>query len=193
MNASWVPEGKSLYLFDVDGVLLKTSPHFSERYEAQKAAPGLTATFFAGVFQECLVGKADLKAELEKRLSAWQWEESVEELLALWFAGEAEIHREVHDTITSLRERGSACYLVTNEEKYRTAYLMDTLGIGTLADGVFASYMLGVKKPDTRFYHTVCTRIGYTGAMSDVFYADNDMRNITAAQNLGIDAFYYKA
>ena len=53
--------------------------------------------------------------------------------------------------------------------------------------------MLGVKKPDPEFYRRALDAIGFTGDTGSVFYADNEMPNVIAAQEMGIDAFYYTA
>jgi len=193
MTANWVPTDKELYLFDIDGVLIKASEPFSTRYEREIGEPGLMTTFFTGVFQECLVGKADLKEEAGKRLRDWKWDGDVDAFLEHWFSAEAAISYEVVDIIKDLRSRGKICYLITNQEKYRTIYLTEKLDVDSLADGFYSSSLLGVKKPSKEFYMEVLKRIGYQGAMNEVFYVDDDMKNIDSAQEIGFDTFYYSA
>ena len=193
MVASWVPADKDMYLFDIDGVFLHSSTPFSERYEAKMGKPGLTTTFFKGVFQDCLIGNGDLREELQKRTDEWGWDGSVDDLLEYWFAGEANINEETVAIINELRSAGKPCYLLTNQEKYRTQYFTDQLGISTYVDGLLASNHLGVKKPDHEFYAKALTTIGFTGDVANVFYVDDDMENVTGAQEFGFDAFYYQA
>jgi len=65
---SWIPQDKALYLFDIDGVFITASEPFSKRYETEVGKSGMMTVFFKGVFQDCLVGKADLKEEVSKHL-----------------------------------------------------------------------------------------------------------------------------
>lgn len=193
MTANWVPEDKDLYLFDIDGVLIRVHEPFSTRYEREINKPGLMTTFFRGVFQECLVGKADLREEAAKRLRDWHWDGDVDSFLEHWFSAEAAISYETVDIIKDLRSRGKPVYLITNQEKYRSKYLTEKLDIDALADGFYSSSMLGVKKPDCAFYEEVLKRIGFDGEMSKVFYVDDDLKNVDAAKSMGIDTFFYQA
>lgn len=192
-NPGWVPEDRDLYLFDVDGVLIRVHEPFSARYEKEIGSPGLMTTFFKGVFQECLVGKADLKEEAAKRLRDWKWDGDVDTFLEHWFSAEAAINYEVVDILKDLKNRNKPCYLITNQEKYRTEYLTEKLDIDALADGLYSSSMLGVKKPNPEFYMATLKAIGFEGDLGRVFYADNEMPNVDAAKAVGIDAFYYSA
>ncbi|MAZ67533.1 hypothetical protein CL652_02050 [bacterium] len=193
MTCSWVPEERDLYLFDIDGVLIRVHEPFSTRYEKKVNSPGLMTIFFAGVFQECLVGKADLKEEVAKRLRDWKWGGDVDTFLEHWFGAEATINYEMRDLLKELKSQGKSCFLVTNQEKYRTEYLDEKLDVGALVDGLYSSSMLGVKKPNHAFYTEVLKRIGFEGDFGLVFYVDNDLKNVAAAKELGIDSFYYKA
>ncbi len=192
MIPTWVPQDKSLYLFDIDGVYISTSEPFSARYERKVGKPGLLTTFFKGVFQDCLVGKADLKEEASKHLEEWGWKGNVESFLDGWFSEEANLNDEVAEVIKELRAQGKPCYLITNQEKYRTEYLMENLDLHNVADGVYSSSRLGVKKPNPRYYERVLEEIGYTGDKRDVFYIDDDMENIETGREIGFDTFYYK-
>jgi putative hydrolase of the HAD superfamily len=193
MTASWVPQKRDLYLFDVDGVLIRVHEPFSARYEKEIGSPGLMTTFFRGVFQECLVGRADLREEVSRRLRDWKWDGDVEAFLEYWFSAEATINDETLDIIKGLRSRNKICYLVTNQEMYRTKYLTEKLDLDALADGFFSSSMLGVKKPNREFYLEALKRIGFEGDLGMVFYVDDDVENVNAAKELGLDAFYYSA
>lgn len=193
MIASWLPEDKDLYLFDVDGVLIRVDEPFNVRYEREVNTPGMMVPFFRGVFQDCLVGKADLREEVAQRLDEWKWEGDVDSFLEHWFSREAVINHEILESINELRAAQKPCYLVTNQEKYRTEYLTKRLGLDSLVDGFYSSSMLGVKKPDPAFFTEVLKRIGFSGNLGTVFCVDNEMDNIASAKELGIDTFYYEA
>lgn len=188
----WIPGDKKLYLFDVDGVFLKTEGTFSSRYEKRVGKPGLLKDFFEGVFNKCLIGKTDLKNEVENNLKDWGWEDGVDEFLKLWFEEEVSINEEIEKIIIELQKHNLPCYFVTNQEKYRTNYLKETFKLFSLVDGVFASSDLGVKKPDPLFYERVLDEIGYTGTPEEVFYVDDDEKNIIAGKDFGFTTLQYK-
>lgn len=189
----WIPQDRALYLFDIDGVYISASEPFSIRYEREKARPGMMTTFFKGVFQNCLVGKADLKEEASKHLEEWGWEGNVDSFLDKWFSEESRPNPEIVTIVRELQKGGKEIYLVTNQEKYRARYLVHNLDLQSVADGVYSSSMLGVKKPNPRYYERVLEEIGYTGERKDVFYIDDDIENIETAKEMGFDAFYYRA
>lgn len=102
--------------------------------------------FFGGPFKNCLVGKADLKEELQKVLVSWKWNGTVEELLQYWFSIGADVHEEVYASISKLREQGLIVCLATNQEKYRTEYLANKLGYRKVFDEIFSSAEIGAYK-----------------------------------------------
>ncbi|MEK7093272.1 MAG: hypothetical protein AAB927_02200 [Patescibacteria group bacterium] len=113
-------------IFDCDG-MINQEERFSKRL-AKYVPLEVSLPFFKGPFQECLVGRADLKEELKKVVTLWKWKGSVDELVAFWFADEANIpQKEFFPIIDDLRERGIAVYLATNNEKYRTEYLLNSI------------------------------------------------------------------
>ena len=59
-------------LFDVDGVVVK-SEMFSVQYQKKfEISNDEMLPFFTGIFQECIVGKADLKEALPEWLAKWK-------------------------------------------------------------------------------------------------------------------------
>lgn len=191
---SWIPLGKKVYLFDVNGVLVREDRPFSVIYAERVGLPkGSTDVFFRGIFQKCLVGEADLKEEIAQYLPEWKWNGSVDEYLRLWFSEESEVNEEMYEIVKQLHEQGECCYFVTNQEKYRTQYLAKDLGLEKIVSGIFSSNELGAKKPDLDFYERVLDKMNYKGNMKDVFFLDDDMKNIESGREIGFDTFYYKA
>ena len=63
---------KKVFLFDVDGVLVHSemfSDHYQKAYGISRAE---MAPFYLGVFQDCLVGRADLKEVIKPWLQKWK-------------------------------------------------------------------------------------------------------------------------
>ena len=72
-------------LFDADGVVINTTERFSSYLEREYGiSTKLTAPFFLGRFQDYIVGKADLKEEINKYLLSWGWKKSVDDFLRYW-------------------------------------------------------------------------------------------------------------
>ena len=116
-------------LFDVDGVLANGEPFSRSLARDYAITLEKTSSFFRGPFLECLVGKADLKRLLTPYLLSWGWQGSVDDFLACWFRAEHAINEALLHSVTELRQQGILCYLATNQEQYRTTYILDQMGL----------------------------------------------------------------
>lgn len=177
-------------VYDCDGMLVHEE-RFSRRLEAFHNIPmDRTLSFFKNEFQECLIGKADLRTELEKSKAEWGWAGSVDELLEFWVAPEHNrIDERFHSVLDEQRARGIRVYLATNNEKYRSDNLIQARGLGAWFDGTFTSSALGAKKPDPEFYASVMRTIALEP--SQVLFWDDDQGHIDAARALGLQAELY--
>lgn len=178
-------------LFDIDGVL-NNAERFSVRFTNKYKIPMDTVLpFFTGVFQECLVGKADLKMELQKVIDEWGYTGTVEELIKFWFEGEININKDVLDVINDMKENGYKVIACTNQEKYRTEYLEEHLKLIELFNRVYSSAFMGIKKPDEEFFNFILKDQSINP--QDLIYWDDDEENIEAASQLGIKSILYKS
>lgn len=151
-------------VFDADGMVIHNShaQRFSLRFAKQYGVgEDKILPFFENEFQDCLVGKADLKKELEKYAPEWGWRGTIDELLDFWFSGEAEVDEKVVEVIRELKQKGINCYLATNNEKYRTDYITEKLGLGQIFVKIFSAGYMGCKKPQTEFYDYILNEIGF--------------------------------
>lgn len=180
--------------WDADGVVLRRSRLFSEQLaldygiDIEKIQP-----FFTGVFKQCAVGKADLKAELAKVIGDWDWRGTVEELMNYWFTKGTELDSDVAALVATLRQQGIRCVMTTNNEKYRGAHLSATLGNGKILDDVFYSGALGVSKKDPAFFTHVYQVLNAQQPIekSAVLCIDNDESVIEMATSLGFSTHLY--
>ncbi|PIR86402.1 hypothetical protein COU13_01085 [Candidatus Kaiserbacteria bacterium CG10_big_fil_rev_8_21_14_0_10_43_70] len=173
-------------------MIVKRAGRFHDRYaEEFNIQPGKLAGFFSHEFQDCIVGKRDLKYELQSRISKWGWKKSVDELLKYWFEGEQEINTAMLNRVKGMREKGCVCYLTTNNEKYRTEYLFNTLGLKKYFDDSFSTCYIGFKKSEEAFWKALHARIG-SPDKSTVMVWDDDEANIQAAREAGLTAFTFK-
>jgi putative hydrolase of the HAD superfamily len=177
-------------LFDVDGVLLVGEPWHKDLASVYSITDEMLAAFFRDSFQACLVGKADLKEALAPYLPRWGWPHSIEDFIDYWFSHHT-VHEELLHSIQQLRQRGLKCYLATQQERYRTNYILHDLGFTHLFDGVFSSVNIGYMKSNPLFFETVLREIG-TCQPEDVLFWDDSAGNVATARSLGIQAEVYR-
>jgi putative hydrolase of the HAD superfamily len=172
-------------IFDTDGMVVHREMRFSQRFSEEFKIPlEKINPFFENEFKPCLVGKADLKKELAKYLPVWNWNKSVDELLQYWFESEKEVDKKMLASAQSLRASGIKCFLSTNNEKYRTDYLLSNLGLKNSFDGIFSSSEIGFMKQDKEFWLAVHNKLGNPDKKS-VLCWDNEERKLEAAEDFG--------
>lgn len=178
------------FVFDADGVLC-VGDRFDAVLARQHGIPReRLASFFAGPFAECIVGRSDLKALLRPRIAEWGWRGSVDELLAFWFQCEHVVCAPALACVRTLRKRGHVCALGTNQEQHRAAYLRREMRLAEEFDHVFVSCELGAAKPDRAFFDRVAERL--SAPASDLCLIDDSERNVLAARAAGWRAIWYR-
>jgi len=176
-------------IFDVDGVLLRSGA-FGELLlrdlGLQRAA---VDQFWHGPFVQCALGLADLKHEVEPFLKEWGYPGTVEDCLQTWFQADSPINAEVFDLVERLRRQGMSCHLASTQERYRAAYLENSMGLAERFDRRFFSCHLGVKKPQPEFYRQVAAQLGL--APTALLFFDDQQVNVDAARSAGWHAELY--
>jgi len=130
-------------IFDSDG-MTNCAEKFSIRFSRDFNIPyEQVLPFFLNEFKGCLVGKADLKEVIKPYLVKWGWQKSVDELLDYWFTGEVNVDARVMETIEKLKQQKIKCYLATNQEKYRTDYMVEQMNYKNIFHGIFSSAEIG--------------------------------------------------
>ncbi|MDO8463345.1 MAG: HAD-IA family hydrolase [bacterium] len=180
----------NVVLFDGDGVTIKEGRLFSEvLLESHGISMEAMQPFFKGPFQRCVVGEADLKEELAKVIGGWGWSGTVDALMHYWFSTGDNLNEEIVSLIKNLRATGVPCYLVSNNEHYRGAYLWNRLR--HLFDGAFISGDVGFKKNQEAFFAHVVQKVHVTDRAS-ILLIDDDQENVETAKSFGIDAVHYR-
>lgn len=139
--------------------------------------------FFKNEFQQCLVGQADLKKELKKYAPEWGWHGTINELLDFWFSGEAEINEQIVKVIRDLKQKGINCYLATNNERYRTEYMVQKLEFEKIFAKIFSSAYIGLKKPQVEFYDYILNEIGFK--KDEVMFWDDQAEELEDVKKQG--------
>lgn len=180
-------------LFDADGVVIN-SEMFSVQYQIRfGVSDDEMLPFFRGIFKDCLVGKADLKEVVRPYLKDWKWTGTVDEFLQFWFKTEHHIDEKMIELIKALRSKNIKCFLVTNQEKYRTEYMTNEMGFKKVFDHIFSSAEIGYKKPEREFYEFIFNWINKTKSVAkeEIFYIDDSQEAINAANTYGINSRFY--
>lgn len=176
-------------VFDVDGVLVEPWGFANYLKREYATIAPQTAEFFHGVFGDCLVGKADLRAVLPPFLEKWEWPHSLDTFVQLWFEMEKEVDARLLHAVEVARTAGIRCYVATNQEKYRVAYMREQMRFDAYFDGLYSSAGVGVKKPESRFYETITADVGF--APSELLFWDDAPANVAAARTHGWQAEHY--
>lgn len=185
----------AVIVFDNDGVLVNSPEMFSTKLiRDRNLDEKLVVSFFKEIFVPlCMTGKADLKEELKKVLPTWGIQDNVNSILEQWFESENCIDEKVKQLIQQLRKRGIKCYLATNQDKYRTEFMIKQMGFGSLFDGIFSSAFVGYKKPSKEFYEHVLSKISSDILdRNEILYVDDDRNNILVAKEFGVQVCHYK-
>jgi putative hydrolase of the HAD superfamily len=182
-------------VLDVDGVLVVPEEPFSWRYARDNGLDrALFSPFFQGEFQDTLIGKADLRQLLQANLHLWQWNDSVDELMRLWFESENIPNTPIIAAVRGLKHHGVARYFATNQEKYRAEYIRTRVFDNDLFDGDYVSADIGLKKPDPQFFQHVLDdlQIKHPGIVArDILLVDDTLEHVKSAKSLGFDAAHY--
>lgn len=176
--------------FDADGMVVQ-GERFSDRLARDFGIPQESIqAFFTNEFQLCLIGKADLKIVLATYIDQWGWQGSAESLLDYWFSGQSQVNQDIVSAIAKLRHKGIKCYLMTNQEKYRTEYFTNQLGFATLFDKIFSSAAIGYKKPQREFFAAMSKQIAPI-RKNEVLFWDDELKNVKAVKQFGFQTKQY--
>jgi len=178
-------------IFDADGVVMH-GEWFSKRYSEKFGIPlEDIMIFFDNEFQDCLVGKADLKEVILPHLQKWGWKGTVEEVLQFWFGDGYQLDKEMIDFIRALKSSGKICILATNQEKHRVLYMKSEMGLGKVFDYTISSADTGCKKDTPEFYKELFKLLPEMKPGEMLFF-DDRQKNIDTANSLGIKALLFK-
>src|ERR1700730_15767989 len=177
-------------LFDVDGVLSAHEP-FSKRLARDHGImTDSTAPFLRGPFRDCLIGKADLKEQLSLYLPQWNWQKTVDDFLSYWFTSEHNPNQPLLQVAQKLRQHDITCYLATNQERYRTEYILHQMNFPSQFDGAFSSAHIGYMKPQVEFFHHILYKLEHLEA-GEILFWDDTLENIIIAREVGLHAEHY--
>lgn len=181
-------------LFDVDGVVVNP-PIISKTLEDHYNLPfSKTKEFFFNEFKKCSKGESKLEIELAPYLDKWNWNLGVDEFIKLWMETSSGLNSLILKIVKNLKNENIKCFLSTNQEKIRTNYLMNEMGLNEHFDGIFSSSMCGFLKPAPEYFEWILKEVNKSSEFNkkDFLLIDDSSKNITAATDFGIDAVLFK-
>jgi putative hydrolase of the HAD superfamily len=181
-------------VFDADGVLINAE-RFSTQLEREYGIPTeRVLPFFTGIFQHCLVGKAELRKEIQPHLSEWGWKSSVDDLLTFWFTSEHAIDDEMLSIVKSLKDKVPV-FMATNQEQCRAEYMAKEMGFSDVFTKIYSSAGIGHLKANPEFFARMLEDIQKNfipGIQpTEVLFFDDSEENVKSAQNFGVQGVLF--
>ncbi len=177
-------------VFDADGVIVRPESWFvtpaAKRYGIPKDQ---FMAFIHGEFQRCITGELELATVLPPLLEGWSVTVSADAFIKAWLEHEHAIDTNLLERIQRIRGSGVKCYLGTNQETNRAAYMKVDMGLEAALDGVFVSSELKAKKPQPEFYARVQAALELPA--SNILLWDDNSANVAAALEAGWQAELY--
>jgi putative hydrolase of the HAD superfamily len=174
-------------LFDADGVIQKRPKGWRDSLPASLGFDGDPNVLIAALFEaeiSALDGRSDFVEILPTLLARLNCRTTMDNALREWT--NLEVDSTMVDVVKTLRGIGTACYLASNQERYRAAYMSEELGYRDLFDKEFYSCGLGTQKPLEAYFHTILKEIEV--APNNVLFIDDHQVNVEAARSVGLHA-----
>jgi putative hydrolase of the HAD superfamily len=184
-------------MVDVDGVLVHGRPADGLPYatylerDLGLSAERLQQEFFEPYWADIIIGREPMEPRLACVLRTIAPHLGAATLIDYWFENDARLDRRLLDDLAGHRARGTALFLVTNQEHMRARYLMSGLGLAAHFDGIVYSADLGCRKPSADFFRLATERVGHLP--HEIAFIDDVAENIEAARLFGWNAVQWTA
>ena len=175
-------------MVDVDGVVVRPGWP-ARRWDADLEADlgvkreDLQTFFFAKHFRDIVLGKAAIEQRLAIALPGFAPHVTVEQLLAYWFAKDANLDHQLLTDLADYRRSGLQLHLATVQEHRRADHLWNVLKLRDHFDGLHHSAAVGSAKPDLAYFRAVEVRTGF--ASDEVLLIDDSAANVEGARAAG--------
>ena len=181
-------------VFDADGVVINFEYFTIELEKKCGISHEKVQPFFTDKFNDCLIGKKDLKKEIQPYLKEWGWEKSVDEFLKFWFKTEDRPNQKIINYIKNLHDQNIKTILATNQEKYRTKFMTEKMKFNEVFHEIISSADAKSKKPQQEFFLFVYKKIKkkYNFKKEEIIFWDDIGKNVTAGNEFGFQSFQYK-
>jgi FMN phosphatase YigB (HAD superfamily) len=190
--------GRLILALDIDGVVVHPTDGIPS-WDANIADdlgidPALlSSAFFRSRWSDVVTGRRDLLVELQEFLGEIDSPVTPERLVDYWFRHDGRVDQTVVETVSRWRAASAdrVVLAVSNQEKHRVEFLMNSLGLNRLFDGGIWSYQIGTTKSKPEFYELANDK-WMVGASSVTFF-DDEAKHVDLATNAGWRAFLYRS
>jgi putative hydrolase of the HAD superfamily len=180
-------------IYDGDGMVINSEVFYLQVLKEFGSKAEVLNDFYANEFQLCLIGKADLKEEIKPYLVKLGWDKGVDEFIKYWFECEEKVDANIISTIVEIKEKGIKCYLASNQEKYRTEFVLGRIEFENVFDKIFFSSQIGYLKPQTEFFEYIEKELATLGIdKREIIFWDDREKNASIAREFGFNAEMYK-
>ncbi len=187
-------------IFDVDGVLIHgmhTNPAYVRRWDSDLHADlGVDPQRFVSEFiydiflKRVVTGQVSIIDALERRLPGLGFKGSPMAFLHYWLEHDSELNQPLLDAIRQLKRAADVrLFIATNQEHMRAHWLWSHLRLCDLFEDIFYSARIGVRKPDSRFFNFVDSKLGVQ-EQPPLFF-DDTPAVIAGAQAAGWEAVLF--
>ena len=173
-------------LFDIGGVLVDLP-----------GLPGIPATDAAHqqeLWQRWIVspwvrrlesGRCSAQEFAEGMVADWQLRMTPEQYLQAFAAWPKGLYPGTAELIAGIRP-GIRTGCLSNSNPVHWPRMRDEMGLGTLLDEHFLSYLMGVVKPDPQIFARVIATLAVPAG--SILFLDDNLGNVTAARAAGMEA-----
>ncbi len=181
--------GIKAIVFDVDGVLINSKCENGEFYWKKNIHKDLginiaqVKQFFKHYWPKIGAGELDTLDGLQEFLLSIGSGVKPLDFMNYWHEKDSNINLPIIELVKNLKLNGYDLYLGTNQEKYRSKHLWGKLGLSDHFIRLFASFELGVEKPNIKFFGAIEDELGLTS--TELFFIDDSKNNVEAAISLG--------
>lgn len=182
-------------IFDLGGVLIDWNPHyvFTETYfdSAEKRAHFFDKICTSDWNEEQDAGRSIVEATQSLIQEFPEWEQAIRDFYGRWTEM---LGGPIHGTVDIFRELKTSgkytIYALTNWQTGLFDIALVRYAFLHWFDGRVVSGEEKTRKPFAEFYQRLLTR--YQVNPSEALFIDDNLRNIKAAEELGIHAIYFK-
>lgn len=182
---------KTIFLFDIDGVLIRPSRYYSRILfdQGYTLAPEKLDEFYRSDAL-CTTGKEDPLVKIRPYLDSFGWQFDTEEYFNQQLEYEkGYLDHELIGLVGGLRSHGYKCYLATDQNHHRKSLLLDRLGFRAVFDGWFVSADIGHRKLEKEFWEITLMSFPEKACI-EILYIDDRMSNLDQALSHGITGFH---
>lgn len=176
--------GPVALLLDADGVMQANPPGWRDDVAAV-VGPADRERFLADLFaseQPAMVGRARFVDVLDDVCGRWGIADRAAELLHQWCR--VDVDPAMLDLVDALRDTGTPCVLVSNQNDHRARFLREDLAYDDRFDRVYLSCDLGTTKADPGFFTRVAFDLGAEPA--SLLLVDDSPANVDSGRRAGL-------